>query len=71
MTVTKHVIQRFQERITDEPPEVVQHFIESDLKHSTHLYRLNHIEKRISNGVIYVLDCTKETNPVVLTLYLA
>ncbi|CAM4102040.1 hypothetical protein BAQ48_00095 [Bacillus luti] len=71
MTITKHVIQRFQERITFESPEWICCFIQSDLKDSTSLYRLNNIEKRINNGVIYVLDYTKETNPKVVTLYLA
>lgn len=70
MTITKHVIQRFQERITFESPDVVRGFITSDIETSLLLYRLNHIEKRVSNGVIYVLDYTNGTNPKVVTLYL-
>jgi hypothetical protein len=71
MTITKHAINRFQERITYEAPDVVTSFIEADIETSTHLYRLNNIEKRVCNGVIYVLDFTKESNPIVVTLYLA
>ncbi|MGG3006681.1 hypothetical protein [Geobacillus stearothermophilus] len=71
MIITKHAIQRFKERITSESPEVIRIFIEADVKSSTILYRLNNIEKRICNGVIYVLDCTNETTPKVITLYLA
>ena len=70
MTITKHVIERFQERITSEHKEVVRFFIQEDIQRSTQLYRLNNIEKRECNGVIYVLDCTNESNPTVLTLYL-
>jgi hypothetical protein len=71
MTITKHAIERFQERITYESPATVRFFIKSDIQKSTPLYRINHIEKRIINGVIYVLDVTKESHPIVMTLYLA
>lgn len=71
MTITKHVIKRFQERITFESADVICSFIISDLESSILLYRLNHIEKRICNGVIYILDYSKVTNPRVVTLYLA
>lgn len=70
MTLTNHVIKRFQERVTSETQEVVRFFIEEDLRNSTHLYRLNNIEKRECNGVVYVLDCSIESNPTVITLYL-
>jgi hypothetical protein len=48
---------------------VVRIFIESDIKNSQFLYRINDTEKRIINGIIYVLDY-KETTPTVVTLYL-
>lgn len=70
MTITRHVIKRFQERITSESSEVVRLFIESDIKKSTLLYRLNNFEKRIYKDIIYVLDYTKGKNPTVVTLYL-
>lgn len=70
MTITKHAIERFQERITWESREVVRLFIMEDIKKSTLLYRVNNEEKRECNGVIYVLDCTNEASPTVITLYL-
>jgi hypothetical protein len=69
MYISNHVIQRFRERITSESFDVVRIFIESDIKNSQFLYRINDIEKRIINGIIYVLDY-KETTPTVVTLYL-
>ncbi|MGM0852399.1 MAG: hypothetical protein ACQEWI_07290 [Bacillota bacterium] len=41
MTITKHVIDRFQERITSEIQEVVRFFIQEEIQKSTQLYRLN------------------------------
>lgn len=70
MTITKHVIKRFQERITYESPEVICSFIKSDVYNSTLLYRINNIEKRVINGIVYVLDFSREFNPKVVTLYL-
>lgn len=70
MTITNHVIKRFQERITYESPEVIRSFIESDLKYSKQLYRLNNIEKRKRNDIIYVVNYTQKSNPIVITLYL-
>jgi len=32
MTFTKHVIERFRQRITCESPEVVRFFIQTDIK---------------------------------------
>jgi hypothetical protein len=71
MYITKHAIQRFRERITSENPEVVRFFIEQDVQNSELLYKVNNnIEKRISNGIVYVLDCKNQSNPKVVTLYL-
>ena len=70
MTFTNHVIERFQERITSESPGVIRSFIESEIRSSISLYRIKNIEKRLSNGVIYVLDMTDSINPKVITLYL-
>lgn len=69
MYISNHVIQRFRERITSESFDVVRFFIESDIKNSQFLYRINDVEKRIINGIIYVLDY-KKTTPTVVTLYL-
>lgn len=70
MTITKHAIQRFQERISFESPDVIRFFILEDIRNSTPLYRVNGKEKRICNEIIYILDYTNEKNPIVLTLYL-
>lgn len=70
MHITKHVIQRFQERITFETPEVIRSFIELDIHYSQLLYRFNNIEKRIRNGIVYVLDWANNSIPTVVTLYL-
>lgn len=67
MQITNHVIKRFQERITSETSEVVRSFIEMDIYDSKHLYRINHIEKRIKDGIVYVLDWKSQK---VVTLYL-
>lgn len=71
MIVTKHVIERFQERITFESPKVIRSFIESDLRNSTLLYRVNNIEKRSINGITYVLESSRNSDPTVVTLYLS
>jgi predicted DNA-binding protein len=70
MYITKHVIERFQERITFEASEVVRFFIQRDIEDSEHMYQVNNIEKRIKDGVVYVLDKTNKHKPKVLTLYL-
>lgn len=70
MTISKHAIERFRERVTWESNEVIRSFIEYDIESSELLYRLNNIEKRLANGIVYVLDCTKGS-PTVITLYLA
>ncbi|MEC1524474.1 hypothetical protein P9D43_20945 [Neobacillus niacini] len=70
MYITKHVIERFQERITFEASEVVRFFIERDIEDSEHMYQVNNIEKRIKNGIVYVLDKTNKRKPTVVTLYL-
>lgn len=70
MTFTKHVIERFQERITFEAPEVVRIFIQNDIENSVVLYRKNHIEKRLCKDIVYIVDCTYPAKPKVVTLYM-
>ena len=70
MTFTKHVIERFQQRITCESPEAVRFFIQNDIKKSTLIYRKNRIEKRRYNDIIYIVDCQNPTQPKVVTLYI-
>jgi hypothetical protein len=70
MHITQHVIKRFQERITFETTEVVRSFIEMDIRDSQHLYKVNNIEKRMKDGIIYVLDWERQSIPTVVTLYL-
>jgi hypothetical protein len=71
MYITKHAIQRFRERITFEKSEVIRLFIEQDVKNSHLLYKVNNIEKRIRNGIVYVLEWKDQSNPTVVTLYLS
>jgi hypothetical protein len=64
MIITKHAIQRFRERVTEGSCDFIRRFIESELAQSIFLYSLNGIEKRYSNGLVYVLEGKK-----VITLY--
>jgi hypothetical protein len=70
MLITRHVIERFQERITFECAEVVRSFIELDIQNSIHLYKINDIEKRLKDDIIYVIDLKNPMLPKVVTLYL-
>lgn len=70
MVFTKHVIERFQERITSEAPEVVRCFIKSDIEQSTLLYRKDNIEKRRFNDITYVVNCENPNKLRVITLYI-
>src|SRR5690625_637508 len=70
MTITKHAIERFKERITWEDNELVKNFIKHDIENSELLYRINDTEKRLVNGIVYVVNCQNSERPVVITLYL-
>lgn len=71
MEITKHAIDRFRERVTPESTDVIRMFIENDIKRSTSLYSVNGTEeKRICDGIIYVLRTTKAKQQLVVTLYL-
>ena len=70
MTITKHAIERFKERITWEDNALVSNFIKQDIENSELLYRINDTEKRLVNGIVYVVNCKNSERPVVVTLYL-
>lgn len=71
MQITKHAVERFKERVTPESTDVIKMFIESDIKRSTVLYSVNGIEeKRLCDGIIYVIKKTKSNQDIVITLYL-
>lgn len=70
MVLTKHAIERFQSRVTNEVPEIICLFIQQDLQNSTLLYRLNDIEKRRCNDITYVIDCSNPKRLKVVTLYI-
>ena len=70
MTITSHAIERFQERITFESKEVICSFITRDIQKSILKYCINNKEKRCADGVIYVVEVSDPSNPIVLTLYL-
>ena len=69
MTFTKHVINRFKERITYETLDAVKFFIQNDINNSVLLYRKGHIEKRLCNDIVYIIDCSNQAVPKVVTLY--
>lgn len=71
MDITQHAIERFKERVTFDDPRAIRLFIETDIHESEHLYRINNIEKRIKDGIIYVLDWDSRSIPSVITLYLS
>jgi|GEM_PF-2753388 len=68
MLITKHALQRFRERITDAPFDFIKQFISQELLNSELLYRVNNIEKRYVNGMVYVLDKQNGVSKVI-TLY--
>lgn len=70
MIITKHAIERFKERVTDAPIEVIRGFIESDIRNSDITYTVENTQKRIINGIAYVCDCTTPEKVTVVTLYL-
>lgn len=70
MVCSKHAIERYVERITPAPIDVIEQFILKDLIDSECLYRIGNIEKRYKNGIVYVLDHTEEAVPTVVTLYI-
>lgn len=70
MVITNHAVTRFKERITAASYESICTFIEEDIKKSELLYSCNGIEKRMYNGIVYVIDPSKKYQPVVVTLYL-
>lgn len=71
MQITKHAVERFRERVTPESTEVIKIFIENDIKRSTALYTVNGTEeKRVCDGIIYVLKTTETKQQIVITLYL-
>lgn len=71
MVITNHAIERFRERVTLDSEEVVRQFIEEDIKQSECLYSINGVEeKRICNGIIYVIDKSNPMQEIVVTLYL-
>ena len=70
MTISKHAIERFKERITWEENHSVEEFIKLDISKSKLLYRKDDMERRTINGIIYVIDCRIANQPIVVTLFL-
>lgn len=70
MIITKHAIKRFKERVTSASYESICTFIQEDINNSELLYSINGIEKRIYNGIIYIVDPSAKRQPVVVSLYL-
>ncbi|OXS74182.1 hypothetical protein [Domibacillus enclensis] len=68
MTITKHCIERFRERVTEAPVDFIYSFILEDLKNSILLYAIDGVEKRYINGLLYVV---KENRVITLYLYRA
>lgn len=70
MIITEHAVNRFKERVTVASYDIICNFIENDVQNSSLLYSFNGIEKRMCNGIIYVIDPNDKLHPVVITLYL-
>lgn len=71
MVISQHAIERFRERVTPESDEAIRLFIQEDIKHSISSYTVNGVkEKRICNGIVYIIDTAKNRQKVVVTLYL-
>lgn len=68
MRISRHAVERYQERITPASYEFTTNFIKEEVKKSELLYSVNGVEKRTCSGIVYIIDRTNQ--PTVVTLYL-